>query len=217
MRYCGKDRHTTAVMEMHYRLSNRISLESNVNRISVINENHLRYGRTLKESFEGVFVEVQGCRKNGLRVAHQTGCRKSSRSALRKSESDNRISFYRELHGLVRTQTVTAVAGIPQVGDKESCCRSRSLSYESIYFKPQENSCGLQDPAKSQSCRELILPQAVRRLSKKSCDTTVSKRMSRSVSFFQRRYEDSDSDDYDYIEVDGIRQKYSKRKSRLFQ
>lgn len=188
-------------MEMHCsRLSNRISVEYKTNS-SIVNENHLRYGRSPRESsFDEIFSERN--KKNGFRIVAD---KKSS--VLRKSESDNRISFYREMHGLVRTETITAV-GPPVISDKESC-RSRSLSYESIYFKPQENNCATNEPVKSQSCRELVPCKIVKRTSQKCVENIiVSKRMSRSVSFFQRRCsEDSDSDDYDYIE-----EKYSNRK-----
>lgn len=190
-------------MELHRRLSNRIPMEVDNNcNYYLISENHLRYGRSLRDSFDDIFVEVG--KKNGLRITTSSHRRSS---AMRKSESDNRISFYREMHGLVRTNTITAAS--PAISEKESC-RSRSLSYESIYFKPQEK-CASNDPAKSQSCRELM-PAVVQRVSKKGMNSNASKRMSRSVSFFQKRCEDSDSDDYDYIEIDGIKQKYSKRK-----
>lgn len=179
---------------MHCQLSNRISAE--FRSTNIINENHIRYGRSLKESFDDIFFELS--KKNGL---HLTNKRSSS---LRKSESDNRISFYKELHGLVRTETITVVSPI---SDKEPC-RSRSLSYESIYFKPQEKSI---EPVKSQSCRELM-PNVVKRVTKKCTNKNISKRMSRSVSFFQKHCENSDSDDYDYIEISGIKQKYTKRK-----
>lgn len=181
------------IMEMHRRLA--VECKTNYN---VVNENHLRYGRSLKVSLDDIFFELG--KKNGLHlVAHKRS------STLRKAESDNRISFYRERHGLVRTKNITAVSPI---SDKESC-RSRSLSYESIYFKPQEK-CTSNESSKSQSCRELV-PKVMRRASKK-CDGIVSKRMSRSESFFQKSYGDSDSDDYDYIEETGTKQKYSKRK-----
>lgn len=190
-------------MELHRRVSNRISMEANNNcNYHMINENHLRYGRSLRDSSDDIFVQRQVCKKNGF---HTNSNRRSS--ALRKSESDNRISFYKEMHGLARTNTITAPCSL--VSEKESC-RSRSLSYESIYFKPQEKSTSI-EPTKSQSCKELV-PNAVQRVSKKCVNNSVSKRMSRSVSFFQKRCEDSDSDDYDYIEIDGTKQKYSKRK-----
>lgn len=183
-------------MEMHYLLSNRIpSPEPNSNNFSVINENHLRYRRSARHAFDYMPSEVNSKIRNDIRYILATN-RKSS--GLRKSESDNRISFYRELHGLVRTETITAAA-FP-ITDKESC-RSRSLSYESIYFKPQEK-CLPIEPVKYHSCRELM-PKSVKQVSKKICiNNSVSKRMSRSVSFFQKRHEDSDSDDYDYIEVE---------------
>ncbi|XP_025411257.1 uncharacterized protein LOC112684139 isoform X2 [Sipha flava] len=188
----------SSIMELHRRMSNRISMEVNNFNYHIINENHLRYGRSLRDSFDDIFFEVG--KKNGLHIMSN---RRSS--ALRKSESDNRISFYKEMHGLVRTNTITVAS--PVISEKESC-RSRSLSYESIYFKPQEKYTSI-EPAKSQSCRELM-PNVVHRVSKKCMNNSVSKRMSRSVSFFQKRCEDSDSDDYDYIEIDGIKQKYSK-------
>lgn len=193
-------------MEMHCsRLqSNRISAQESNN--SIINENHLRYGRSPRESsFDEIFPE-RG-KKNGFRIVSD-----KKPSALRKSESDNRISFYREMHGLVRTDTITAVSPT-FISDKESC-RSRSLSYESIYFKPQENNCAPTEPIKSQSCRELVPCKIVKRVSKKCVENIIvsKRRMSRSVSFFQRRCsEDSDSDDYDYIE-----EKYSNRKYILY-
>lgn len=181
------------IVEMHRRLAE----ESKTN-YSVLNENHLRYGRSLKVSLDDLFFELG--KKNGL---HLVTNRRSS--TLRKAESDNRISFYRERHGLVHTKNITVASPI---SDKESC-RSRSLSYESIYFKPQEK-CTSNEPSKSQSCRELV-PKIIRRASKK-CESVVSKRMSRSESFFHKSYGDSDSDDYDYIEESGTKQKHSKRK-----
>lgn len=189
-------------MEMHCnRLqSNRISVQKSNN--SIVNENHLRCGGSPKESsFDELFPE-RG-KKHGFRIVTD---RKPS--ALRKSESDNRISFYREMHGLVRTEAINTVSPTV-ISDKESC-RSRSLSYESIYFKPQENNCAPTEPTKSQSCQELVPCKIAKRVSKKCVENVIvsKRRMSRSVSFFQRRCsEDSDSDDYDYIE-----EKYSNRK-----
>lgn len=188
-----KDRNST-FMETSYQSSFRIPLiEPNSNNCSIINENHLRFGRSGRETFDGISFEAYN-KQNDIRYIIARNNRKSS--ALRKSESDNRISFYRKLHGLVRTETI---AGTSQVSDKESC-RSRSLSYESIYFKPQEK-CMPIEPAKSQSCRELM-PKIVRQMSKKCTNNCVSKRISRSVSFFGKHREDSDSDDYDYIEIE---------------
>ncbi|KAF0761722.1 PH domain-containing protein [Aphis craccivora] len=188
-----KDRNST-FMETSYQSSFRIPLiEPNSNNCSIINENHLRFGRSVRETFDGISFEAYN-KQNDIRYIIARNNRKSS--ALRKSESDNRISFYRKLHGLVRTETI---AGTSQVSDKESC-RSRSLSYESIYFKPQEK-CTPIEPAKSQSCRELM-PKIVRQMSKKCTNNCVSKRISRSVSFFGKHREDSDSDDYDYIEIE---------------
>jgi len=192
-------------METHYQLSYQIpSTESNSNNCCVINENHLRYGRSVRPTFDGTSFDAKN-KQNDIRYIMATN---RKLSALRKSESDNRISFYRELHGLVRTETITATS---PVSDKESC-RSRSLSYESIYFKPQEK-CIPIEPMKSRSCRELM-PKNVKQVSKKCTNNSVSKRMSRSVSFFQRRREDSDSDDYDYVEVEpnNIDQNYSRCK-----
>ncbi|CAH1721618.1 uncharacterized protein LOC114120151 isoform X2 [Aphis gossypii] len=188
-----KDRNST-YMETSYQSSYRIPLiEPNSNNCSIINENHLRFGRSVRETFDGISFEAYN-KQNDIRYIMARNNRKPS--ALRKSESDNRISFYRKLHGLVRTETI---AGTSQVSDKESC-RSRSLSYESIYFKPQEK-CTPIEPAKSQSCRELM-PKIVRQMSKKCTNNCVSKRISRSVSFFGKHREDSDSDDYDYIEIE---------------
>jgi len=187
-------------METNYQLPYRIPLvEPNSNNYSVINENHLRYGRPVSQSFEA------HNKQNDIR--HIMALNRKS-SALRKCESDHRISFYRKLHGLVRTETI---AGSSPMSDKGSC-RSRSLSYESIYFKPQEK-CMPTEPVKSQSCRELM-PKIVRQLSNKCTNNCVSKRISRSVSFFGRRREDSDSDDYDYVEIvpNDINQNYSERK-----
>lgn len=198
---------------------------------SAADENHSRRrvrGPTAvaAKEFDKIFLEVD--KKNGLRIVTY---RKLSK--MRKSESDNRISFYGETsYGVrVRTDTVTVPNGC---GDKESSCRSRSLSYESIYFKPQENGCAAAATAtepfaavKSQSCRELAPCKVVvgrRASSKKFADcadnnNNVSKRMSRSMSFFQKRCDDSDSDDYDYVEITtttgaaaGVKQKYTKRK-----
>lgn len=181
---------------MHCRLSSHLSAAELRSKNNFINKNHLRYGRSLKESFDDIFYELS--KKNGLHIMPN-----KISSSLRKSESDNRISFYKELHGLNHTEKITVVTPI---SDKESC-RSRSLSYESIYFKPQEKSI---EPIKSQSCRELI-PKVVKRVSKKSNKKSISKRMSRSVSFFQKHSENSDSDEYDYIEIVGIKQENSKR------
>lgn len=191
-------------MEPNYQLSYRIPLqvEPETNNYSVINENHLRYSRPVRQPFE------EHCNKpNDIRRIMAVN-RKSS--ALRKSESDHRISFYRKLHGLVRTETI---AGSSPMSDKGSC-RSRSLSYESIYFKPQEKCV---EPVKSQSCRELM-PKIVRRLSNKCTNNCVSKRLSRSVSFFGRRREDSDSDDYDYVEIEpnNSNQNYAERKFNTY-
>lgn len=152
-----------------------------------------RYDRSLMESFDDVFFEV--AKRNGFR----------NRAALRKAESDDRIAFYRELHGLVRTDAVTcdaAAAAAAATSDKEmSCSRSRSLSYESIYFKPQENYCGVPaaaqpptaeppPPYKSHSCRELAAaghPSA-----------------EASASLFRARRRSHDSDDYaELIDIDG--------------
>lgn len=181
-----RDRNSS-IMETNYQLPYRTPLvEPNCNNYSVINENHLRYGRPVRQSFEA------HNKQNDIR--HIMAINRKS-SALRKSESDHRISFYRKLHGLVRTETI---AGSSPMSDKGSC-RSRSLSYESIYFKPQEK-CVPIEPVKSQSCRELM-PKIVRQLSNKCTNNCVSKRISRSVSFFGRRREDSDSDDYDYVEI----------------
>lgn len=158
---------------------------------------------------------------NGLHGADRATATRST--ALRKSESDNRIGFYREnTHGRQSRSRKTrpAFASPAAVSDKESCGRSRSLSYESIYFKPQEK-CQLQSAvavagpaAKSQSCRELA-PDVAGREPDMPPTAAVSKRMSRSASFFQRRCgDDSDeSDDYDYVDVDAARMR-SKRKYR---
>jgi len=196
-------------METSYQSSYRIPLiEPNFNNCSIINENHLRFGRSVRETFDGISFEAYN-KQNDIRYIMARNNRKSS--ALRKSESDNRISFYRKLHGLVRTETI---AGTSLVSDKESC-RSRSLSYESIYFKPQEK-CIPIEPVKSQSCRELM-PKIVRQMSKKCTNNCVSKRISRSVSFFGKHHEDSDSDDYDYIEIEPnhIDQNSSERKFNI--
>lgn len=205
-----RDRKSSVLVEMHYRLTNCPSADSNGS--CIISENHLRYGRTLKDSFDDIYFEVG--RKNGIHVPADR--RKPSR-ALRKTESDNRISFYRELHGLVRTDPAT-VRRLPVVSDKESI-RSRSLSYESIYFKPQENACKQQpvEPAKSRSCRELV-PKVTKRAPKVNrgddCFRRPSKGMSRSVSFLRRRCDDdSDTDDYDYAEISSNRHKYATCKS----
>ncbi|XP_001943487.1 uncharacterized protein LOC100164810 [Acyrthosiphon pisum] len=182
-----RDRNSS-VVETNYQLSYRIPLaEPDSNNYSVINENHLRYSRSVRQPFE------EHNKPNDIR--HIMAVNRKS-SALRKSESDHRISFYRKIHGLVRTETI---AGSSPMSDKRSC-RSRSLSYESIYFKPQEK-CSSIEPTKSQSCRELM-PKIVRQLSNKCTNNCVSKRISRSVSFFGRRREDSDSDDYDYVEIE---------------
>lgn len=151
------------------------------------------------ESFDDVFFEA--AKRNGF----------LNRAALRKAESDDRIAFYRELHGLVRTDAVTcdaavAAAAAAATSDKEmSCSRSRSLSYESIYFKPQENYCGVAiaaqppsaepPPYKSHSCRELVTA------GHPSATTSAS-----AASFFhrRRRSHDSESDDYaELIDIDG--------------
>jgi len=190
-------------MEANHQLPYRIPLvEPNSNNYSVINENHLRYSRSVRQSFEA------HNKPNDIR--HIMAINRKS-SALRKAESDHRISFYRKLHGLVRTDTI---AGSSPMSDKGSC-RSRSLSYESIYFKPQEK-CLPIEPVKSQSCRELM-PKIVRQLSNKCSNNCVSKRISRSVSFFGRRREDSDSDDYDYVEIEpnNSNQNYSDRKFNI--
>uniref|UniRef100_A0A2S2P6V2 PH domain-containing protein n=1 Tax=Schizaphis graminum TaxID=13262 RepID=A0A2S2P6V2_SCHGA len=188
-----KDRNSCFI-ETNYRSSYRMPLvQPNSNNCNVINENHLRFGTSAKQTFDGLSFEAYN-KQNDIRYIMARSNRKSV--ALRKSESDNRISFYRKLHGLVRTDTI---AGTFQVSDKESC-RSRSLSYESIYFKPQEK-CVPIEPVKSQSCKELM-PKIVRQMSKKCTNNCVSKRISRSVSFFGKHREDSDSDDYDYVEIE---------------
>jgi len=174
--------------------------------------------RLRRESFGDAFFEA-AAKRNGFRGI-AADCR-SSVAALRKSESDNRISFYRELHGLVRTDALTAAltAAAAVNGDKDqqlSGCRSRSLSYESVYFKPQES--GSPQPAeaaKSRSCRELgpAVPD-VAATRDANASGFGSKAMSRSETFFQRRRENSDdSDDYDYVEVAKL--KYSAREQRL--
>ncbi|XP_025193927.1 uncharacterized protein LOC112593641 [Melanaphis sacchari] len=188
-----KDRNSS-FMETNYQLSYQIPLvEPNSNNRNIINENHLRFCRSVKETFNGISFEEHN-KHNDIRYIMARTNRKSS--TLKKSESDNRISFYRKIHGLVRTETI---AGTSQVSDKESC-RSRSLSYESIYFKPQEK-CTPIEPVKSQSCRELM-PKITRQISKKCTNNYVSKRISRSVSFFGKHRKDSDSDDYDYVEIE---------------
>ncbi|XP_050428263.1 uncharacterized protein LOC126838137 isoform X2 [Adelges cooleyi] len=185
---CVRPRNRVSVVERQCRLS----VESNGMAI-----NQAKYGRTLKESFDDIYFELSN--KNGLRAA-------GSRRVLRKAESDNRVSFYREPRGM----TVEVAGG---GSDKESC-RSRSLSYESIYFKPQDHCADSVLPvtvaAKSRSCQELsATPENIIRSVKKRTDA-VSKRMSRSIPFTQKHdHEDSDSDDYDYIEVYGIKHKYN--------
>lgn len=174
------------------------------------------HGRSLRESFEEAFFEA--AKRNGFRGI--ADCRPSA-AALRKSESDNRISFYRELHGLVRTDALTAAAAAVANSDKDqqlSGCRSRSLSYESIYFKPQEGSAPQPaEAAKSRSCRELG-PAAADVAVTRDADANgfVSKAMSRSETFFQRRRENSDDsdDEYDYVEVAKL--EYSAREPCLY-
>lgn len=185
-------------MGMHYRLSNQQSMASKCNNNGMVDGQLQRCSRLRKSSSTDLF-----CKMGKKGSFHAAAIRKSS--ALRKSESDNRISFYKELHGLVRTEEIIAV---PPISDKESC-RSRSLSYESIYFKPQEK-CASNDPVKSQSCRELK-PKITNRVSKKCANNSELKRMSRSVSFFQKNSKNSLSDDYDYIEVDDLKQSYTRR------
>lgn len=181
---------------MHYHISKRLTEASRSNSIIVV-DHHPRYDGLSKNS-DDVFFKTS--KKN-----HHFNTMLKKSYDLRKSESDNRISFYKEIHGLVRTEDITVSSPI---SDKESC-RSRSLSYESIYFKPQEKCLSI-EPLKSQSCRELQ-PKIGNRVSKKF-PNKVSKRISRSVSFLQRHSEDSETDDYDYIEENDIEEIYSRRK-----
>lgn len=206
------------VAETRRRLPGRTFAESAETDRGTVNGNRSRHAE--RRDDKTTFVEV--AKRNGFRAvtAYQTSSSSSS-SVLRKSESDNRISLYGELRGLVRAETTVAplMLATPPISDKEPC-RSRSLSYESIYFKPQESRTPTES-VKSRSCRELTSGKVVvRGVSTRRADEdddddggggSVSKRMSRSVSFFQKRRDDSDSDDYDYIEIAGVKQKYSKR------
>lgn len=155
-----------------------------------LNGYHFEHERSLKASIDSIYTDLR--KKNGLHAM-------ATRRTLRKAESDNRISFYRAPRG-IKVDVTTSTGS-----DKESC-RSRSLSYESIYFKPQDHCLAVESTTatKSQSCQELaVVPKVITRPVKKRVDL-ISKRISRSVSFLRRN--DSDSDDYDYIEVDEIEQ-----------
>lgn len=204
---------------MHCLMANNgklVDSKSDVRNAAACNGNYqLQYGALLDDVLtkRGEYDNDYNNGKNSNNNCFRNAKKKSS--ALRKAESDNRISFYRENHGLIRTGTETTAAS-PPVSGKWSC-RSRSLSYESIYFKPQE-SCApptVAEPAKSQSFRELVTP------GHRSADNRdpftnangISKRISRSVSFFRRHCDKYDSDDYDYIEEDCVCRPsvYSKR------
>ncbi|VVC41523.1 Pleckstrin homology domain,PH domain-like [Cinara cedri] len=201
----------THIMNMHCLMgNNRILVEpikSDVrNTVAAYNGNYLQYGMSLDD-----VIAERGMRNNynyynNNNNNYYVRNAKKKSSALRKAESDNRISFYREIHGLVRTGAIAAATS-PPVSEKWSC-RSRSLSYESIYFKPQEKCAPtIAEPVKSQSFRGLVMPAMAHHSETFTIyanTDSISKRLSRSMSFFRRHCENYDSDDYDYIEEDRV-------------